>query len=307
MSRYKEITLIGDFLGDAGVAGQSGWVLTAQGPKYKVGPSDSPALLAKRYLGDHRGEHHIMAMQTREVQRRGLRTGDVIAMPPIAVERANSLGLIRGLSGFAGSPDDERLTRHTGMGGLAAGHDPYQHGYWRLPPSPSEAPQRSPSRRDLGGFSDTIDAYTNGHQLQESINVTIETLAATVNQDQTTSKKIDADTYTAWDAFHRGWVDFRNHEPSPAWLVAETLPYLNTLNDRYAAMKGQWQPGATGWAQRIKTITGGLVGPTPEPSPPTAPETDSASGTVKWIALAVIVAAGAYAAGPFLRSMKRGR
>lgn len=298
----KEIQLLGDYLGEAGYSPQSGWVLTSQGVKYKVGPKDSLPLLAKRYLGDWRAENHILAMQTNDVQKRGIKTGDILNMPTAAIEHAHALGLVRGLSGFAGQADVP-LTRQTGMGGLAAGHEP--GGYYYLPPSPSESPQPTARRADLGAFSDTLDAYTAGHQLQESINVTVETVMASVQQDQTTSKKIDADTYSAWDAFHRGWADFRSHEPSPAWLVVETVPYLNTLNNRYQDMKANWWPTATGWAQRIKSITGGLVGPVAPPPPTPAPgdSGDTGSSVVKWVAIAAIVGGAAYALGPILRRM----
>lgn len=309
----KEITLLGDFLGDAGISGQSGWVLTSQGPKYKVGPKDSPALLAKRYLGDHRAEHHIMSLQSREVQQRGIRTGDVIEMPNIAIQNANALGLIRGLSGFAGAPD-EKLTRSTGMGGLAPGHEP--HGYARLPPSPSEYAPRSPGPHDLGDLttSDTLAAFTHQHDLQEAINVTVSTVSATVAQDQATKRQIDQNTLVAWDAFYRGWVSFRANEPKqtpfdPSLLIpgigpliasADIAAYYNELQLRYTALKDQWEPNANGWATKIKSMVGGLIGPV---SPPSGQPESGTSSTVKWIAIAAIVGGAAYALGPILRGL----
>ena len=258
MTEYrKKITLIGDMV-DSHPGG--GWIMTSLGPRYKVGPKDSVPLLAKRYLGSIDAEAHILALQPRELQNRGIRPGDMLVMPGTAIANAKALGLLVDGSESA----------------------------------------------DIGDITDWPDAWTNSHTLQEQINLNVQTINQTVVQDAAAAQKIDSTTRQAWGTFYDSWNAFRENEPSAIWAVVVTGAYLNTLANRYAAMQNQWMPGANAWGDKIKSLTGSLVGPVnpPQPKPSPEPSSDSSS-SIKWIAAAVVVAGFAYVAGPYLRSYKR--
>jgi hypothetical protein len=159
---------------------------------------------------------------------------------------------------------------------------------------------------DIGDITDWPDAWTNSHTLQEQINLNVQTINQTVVQDAAAAQKIDSTTRQAWGTFYDSWNAFRENEPSAIWAVVVTGAYLNTLANRYAAMQNQWMPGANAWGDKIKSLTGSLVGPVnpPQPKPSPEPSSDSSS-SIKWIAAAVVVAGFAYVAGPYLRSYKR--
>ena len=267
----KEIMLIGDFLGGDELPGTSGWVMTQGGPRYKVGPRDSLAVLSHRYLGSFQYEKHILSMQSRDIQNRGIRTGDLLVMPQTAINNAHALGML-------------------------------PEGTWE------SKVREDAADADLGDLTDIPNAWSSAHSMQEHINVVVGTIQATVQQDTTTAKKIDNATLSAWTQFRQAWNDFRDHEPAPWWGIVETGLYLNTLINRYQAMKNQWGPESDGWSKRISSITGGLVGPVqPNPEPPSPPggSTDDSGGgsTFKWLAVAAIVAGVAYSFGPALRAI----